>query len=293
MLLLIMNELAYRTGRQHAGKILVLVLIQALQIFSQSIYSPSNIKKFADYLFCTKDYLRSALEYQKYQDISFNDTVQYKIGFAYSTIGNYQEAEKELNKIPSTSELYFQGKLELMRAIFLSKDYGKFRDEYQNLNSDNPGLRKLYNFSFLEDTVQLPNENNFLKPFPNKEKNEVGKFYKFKNDPPYKNSLTAAILSVIIPGAGKIYTDKISDGITSFILVGLMTFLSVDNFNAHHNFRGWVFAGASVFFYAGNIYGSAASAQIYNSQLDYNFSVGINAYLKNNDYFLPEINFCR
>jgi TM2 domain-containing membrane protein YozV len=274
-------------------KIFILTLILLIQTFPQSIYSPENVKKFADYLFCTKDYLRAALEYQKYQGISFNDTAQYKIGFSYSIIGNYQEAEKKLSEIPSSSDLYFQSKLELMKSIFLSKDYSKFRDEYKNLDSDNPGLRKLYNFSFLEDMIQLPNENIFLKPFSNKEKNKAEKFYEFKNEPPYKSGLTASILSTIIPGAGKIYTDKISDGITSFILVGLMTFLSVDNFNAHHKFRGWVFAGASAFFYAGNIYGSAASAQIYNSQLDYKFSISINAYLKSNNYFLPEINFCK
>jgi len=275
-------------------KIFFLTLILLIQTFPQSIYSPANIKKFADYLFCTKDYLRAALEYQKYQNISFNDTVQFKIGLAYSRIGDYNFSEEAFQNIPQSSNFYSLSKSEFLKAIFLAGDFQKFDTAFSNsgLNT-NPEMRKLNDFTFFYTKKKLPTKQDFLNPFDKTERNVVNKFYDFKADPQYKSPLTAAILSSIIPGGGKFYTDRISDGVTSFVLVGLFTFLSIDNFNAHHDFRAWIFTAASTFFYAGNVYGSAASAQIYNAKLDYDFSVRIKAYLDSKNYFLPQISFCK
>ncbi len=275
-------------------KIFCLTLILFIQTFPQSIYSPSNIRKFADYLFCTKDYLRAALEFQKYQNISFNDTIQFKIGLAYSRIGDYNLSEEAFQKIPQNSDFYSLSKSEFLKTIFLADDFQKFDTAFSNSGLDtNPEMQELNNFTFFYTKKELPSKQDFLKSFPETERNIVSGFYDFKAAAPYKSSITAAILSSIIPGSGKIYTDRISDGITSFVLVGLFTFLSIDNFNAHHNFRAWIFTATSAFFYAGNVYGSAASTQIYNAKLDYDFSVRIKTYLDSKNYFVPQISFCK
>jgi hypothetical protein len=46
------------------------------------------------------------------------------------------------------------------------------------------------------------------------------------------------------------------------------------------------------FFYAGNVYGSVAAAQIYNAKIAFEFEDGLNLYLEQNNYFMPEYNFC-
>jgi hypothetical protein len=82
---------------------------------------------------------------------------------------------------------------------------------------------------------------------------------------------------------------NITDGLTSFLVTGALTFLAVDNFKHKHNFRGWLFTGLGAFFYAGNIYGSAAAAQIFNAGIQLNFDRDVKLYFEKRNYFLPEI----
>ena len=103
--------------------------------------------------------------------------------------------------------------------------------------------------------------------------------------------MTAAILSALIPGAGKIYTGEIGDGITSLIVTALTTCLAITNFKADHKFRGWLFSGLAAFFYAGNIYGSAASAQIYKARIQFNFDKDVKLFFEQRNYFLPKIDY--
>ena len=73
----------------------------------QDLSSPSNIKKFADYLFCTTDYLRAANEYEKYLNIHYNDTVEFKTGLSYSIIGDYNQAIIWFDKIKDNSRFFY------------------------------------------------------------------------------------------------------------------------------------------------------------------------------------------
>lgn len=74
-----------------------------------------------------------------------------------------------------------------------------------------------------------------------------------------KIPLKAAILSAIIPGAGKFYSGRFLDGISSLLINSLTAYLAYDNFKAGHRFGGASFSILSLFFYSGNIYGSALS----------------------------------
>jgi TM2 domain-containing membrane protein YozV len=100
-------------------------------------------------------------------------------------------------------------------------------------------------------------------------------------------------MSAIIPGSGKIYTGQYGDGITAFLVTGALVYLSWANFDAHHQFRGWLFSGLAAMFYGGNIYGSAASAQLFNAGVKISLDNELKAYLDDHNYFMPEYNFCR
>jgi len=77
------------------------------------------------------------------------------------------------------------------------------------------------------------------------------------------------------------------------VVTGLFAFLAYDNFQAEHTTRAWIFTGLGAFFYAGNIYGSIASAQIFNAKIDFDFSNGLKLFLDQQNYFLPEYDFCK
>ncbi len=59
-----------------SNKIFFLLVVILFPIYGQQIdiHSPKNIKKFADFLFCDKDYLRAIDEYKKYLEVVNNDT---------------------------------------------------------------------------------------------------------------------------------------------------------------------------------------------------------------------------
>ena len=153
--------------------------------------------------------------------------------------------------------------------------------------------RKLTTISMLYEAELNILREDFISPFDEDELNAVASFYDYKVDPHYKSPALAGMLSAIIPGTGKIYVGEWGDGITALLVTSLFAFLAYDNFQADHTTRAWIFTGLGAFFYAGNIYGSIASAQIFNAKIEFEFNEGLNLFLKQNNYFLPVYDFCK
>ena len=259
--------------------------------------SYNNIKKFADYLFCDKDYLRAAIEYQRLLNSLENDTVRFKVSISYSYIGDYLSAIENFSKIPSSSALHSSSKLERMKINFLVNDFLELRSYYNDNFSVRYGKyqnegEKLFNFSYLFTGDELPSKDEFLSPFNLNEKEEVSSFYDWKEDPPYKSSTVAGIMSAIIPGSGKIYIGETGDGIVGFLTTTLFAFIAYDNFKAGHNTRAWIWSGVTALFYAGNVYGSVAAAQVHNAKITFEYNEGLNVFLQSKNYYTPAYDFC-
>jgi TM2 domain-containing membrane protein YozV len=255
------------------------------------LHSPENIRKFADYLFNEKDYLRSITEYERLLEFKLNDTVLFKIALAYQSMEKYEIALEKFSEIKAESLFYEESEKEYFKILFQSGKY----EELQNsiVNKDGKDFQRLLYLSYLFTSDNLPYQQNFLEFFSLTEQENILNFYNQKKDPPYKNPLLSGVISAIIPGSGKIYLGEVGDGIVAFLATSVFTFLSYDNFSNDHNFRGWLFAGLGFFFYAGNIYGSVAAAQIYNARIDYEYNANLKEYLQNKNYFLPENAFIK
>jgi len=185
----------------------------------------------------------------------------------------------------------------MLKSLYLQKiDSSYFLNADLLINSQSPFSNNAYrlkNSSLLLIKNDLPEKENFLIPFENEEKNNLSNFYDLKNDPPYKSEVWAGIFSAIIPGAGKIYTQEYGDGITAFILTGLFAYLAYTNFDHDHPTRAWIFTAIGAGFYAGNIYGSVASAQIFNARVNFDFDEGVKLFLEEKNYFTPTYDFCK
>ncbi len=257
---------------------------------SSDLYSPENRKLFADYLYCQKDYLRAAEEYKEILKLSAIDTLHFKIGLSYLKSGGFDSASVYFNKLNVNSLLYDYSRQEFYKSQFL---LNHFEDVETGSSLYNPA-DKLYKMSCLLGYKQLPAEKeHFLLPFEGDDRKTVSGFYDRKTNPPYKNELTAAVLSTLIPGAGKIYTKNYGDGIYAFLVTGIMSYISYTDFKADHQFRGWLFAGLAAFFYGGNIYGSIASVQIYNAGINFSLNSDMKLFLDKNNYFVPDYEFCK
>ena len=282
--------------------LLSIILLLTSSHYSQSVNidfnSPANIRLFADYLYCEKDYLRAIFEYDRLLVSQMNDTLMFKIGLSYSYMNDYLSATKRFILIPHTSTFFNQSKTEWLKAKFLLANYPGFRLSYQNqfasenIKHQNEG-HKLFNFSYLFTDEPLPSNEEFLSPFELNEKEKASYFYAWKNEPPYKSSTVAGIMSAIIPGSGKVYVGEVSDGVVAFLVTGILVFLAYDNFQADHTTRAWIFTGLAALFYGGNIYGSVAAAQVHNAKITFEFNESINIYLQENNYFLPAYDFCK
>lgn len=84
----------------------------------------------------------------------------------------------------------------------------------------------------------------------------------------FKSPAKAAMLSVLLPGAGKAYCGLKQDAFYSFISVALSSFQAYRGFNERgtKSIYGWFSAAFAFSFYSGSIYGSAKSAKKYNQK---------------------------
>lgn len=282
-------------------KILIIIFFIPLSALPQSssfdFHSPQNIILFADYLFCAGDYIRAVEEYNSVQNIFSNDTINLKIILCYSKLnlhkqvfetysrGQYHRFENDAQKIylmnsflndssfcrTDLSDLSLPFKMDLVVTDYYSR------------------LRSMY---FIESRSNEIKKEDLLQPFNSYQRKNLESYIDLNLDPGYKNPALAAIISAIIPGSGKMYVGEWGDGITSLVLTGLFAFLAYDNFKADHLTRAWIFTGIGAFFYAGNIYGSIASTQIFNAKIDFDFNNGIKLFLEKENYFLPGYDFC-
>ena len=262
---------------------------------TEGLFSPQNRLKFGNYLFDEKDYLRSVYEFREYLKSENNDTIRFRMAFAFSEIGRLTEAGDNFKGLFFSSLLSEEAKLEYFKIKFFEGNTDVFRDLVQTSpfvpQTYQKDISRLNQLSYLIEGNSLPDSSEIENLFSDNEKIELLKFYLRKKNPGYKSPTTASVLSAIVPGLGKIYADEIGDGVTAFVFTGLLTFLAYDNFKAEHNFRAWIFTGLASWFYAGNIYGSAAAAQNYNAGIRFNFNNDLKIYLDSKNYFLPKYDF--
>ncbi len=268
-----------------------------MSVNNANLTSPVNRLKFGNYLFEGKDYLRALDEFKAYLKTEDNDTARYKFSECFFRIGRYNEAAENYKSLFFHSPLSDAARLGFYKSVFFQNDFKTFRDEVINgfylPEKYQKEVIRLQLISHFFDNSIMPDTNKFFTHFEDSTKTEIRRFYFMKKYPKKKNPMTAALLSTAIPGLGKIYTEEIGDGITAFVATGLLTYLSINNFNHDHKFRGWLFAGMAALSYAGSIYGSAASAQIYNAGVKFNFDKDVKFYFEQRNYLLPNENWLK
>ncbi|MFH2029653.1 MAG: hypothetical protein ABIJ40_03375 [Bacteroidota bacterium] len=261
----------------------------------ENLLSPENRLQFGEYLFCQKDYLRAADEFKEYLKYSNNDTIRFKIAYSFDKLLRHSEARDNYKSLFFNSNLSEEAKLHFLSTYFVSGEFQKFKEFY----ADGVFLPAIYSaetrsinsaIDLFDD--ELPSDSaRLINSFPQFHQDFMRDFYFRKQNQKYLDPQTAALLSAAIPGLGKIYSNEIGDGITSFVFTAVLGALAASNFNSDHTFRAWLFTGLTAYFYAGNIYGSYSAAQSYNAQVKFQFKVDLKNYIKSLNYFLPNINF--
>ncbi len=263
----------------------VLFLCSTHTSLAQSPFNTNeHIKSFAAHLYSSKDYLRASLEYKSLSLNEIDDTVRYRLGYCSLKLDDSVELHKHLKSIQS-GNLNFSLKEQVMKNYFSG-------DLFSQLIGFDTTFNKISDFTNLVQVSKvLSGSETSIDVFTNSIKpgdaDDSLSYLTVNYLAPERKSLTlAACMSAIIPGAGKIYTGKTGDGVTAFIFTGLSAFLAYDNFTHKHNLRGYIFTVTGSLFYLGNIYGSAASAQIKNCEIKETAAERLKEYVRLKNYYL-------
>ena len=246
-------------------------------------YSPENVRKFADFLYEQGDYLRAAGEYQRYlfYQPQESEQIHYRIAVCYRFGGKTDQAiqsfETLLRTYPEgqyTSRVYYQiGATYFLMdrfdqsARFLSDALPRITETQQHTEAE-----QLIGLSYLMQK-QWSEAGEIFKGLQGsdiiriREKAAVYNDYAEKGENlPTRSPFLAGTLSTIVPGAGRLYTGRLGDALTSLFMVGLTGWQAYDGFHRDglSSAKGWTLGTLCGIFYVGNIYGSVISARVYN-----------------------------
>ena len=246
-------------------------------------YTPENVLKFADFLYAQGDYLRAADEYQRYLFYKPQDTEQihYRIAVSYRFGGKTEQALQGFETLLRTtpkSEFASRAYYQIGATYFLQ---GQFERSVQFLGEVLPRITDTRQHAEAEQLIGL----SYLKQKRWSEASAVFKTLQASDvlsirekamvyhDYAEKGAglstrspFLAGTLSTIVPGAGRLYTGRLGDALTSLFTVGFTGWQAYNGFRRDgiSSAKGWTLGTLCGIFYVGNIYGSVISARVYN-----------------------------
>ena len=250
------------------------------QSFSE-YFAPNNIRKFAQHLYDEEYYERAAVEYERYlyaDSLAPKSRILYTIGRCYL---HARDPEKAINYFSyaaqQRSHQSFNDSVHiaLCASYLLSHKYRKFEqsicmsaetnDLSFNLKSQLLELKGLYhltrgNWQAASRQLTRMNSSHRIK--------KLQSLAVEGQNLPKKSPVLAGVMSGIIPGSGKVYSERPLDGLYSFLLTAGTAWLACEGYRDQgiSSTKCWLFGSVSLFFYVGNIYGSAISVKLYNKE---------------------------
>ena len=248
-------------------------------------YQPTNILKFADYLFAQGDYLRAAGEYQRYlfsQPTVLDDDILRRIAESYRLGGQPDRAVQFLQKQSDSNAVRY----ELGATYFLMERYDesvRFLQESQNLFQGGEYRWKSQILIGMNTLMQKRWERAVrhfdqfdLSGVPTAAGHRVSMYKGYAEEGkalPYKNRLLAGFLSTVLPGSGRIYVGRLNDALLTVFFLGVLGWGTYDGFSEDgvSSRKGWTLGTLGGIFYLGNIYGSVVAAQTHNRRTEATF----------------------
>lgn len=256
--------------------------------YQENYFSPENILRFAEHLYGEGDYFRAAGEFQRY--LYYFDTLPpeanlifYKIGLCYRLGKGFKKSIDYFQKIIDNypQSIYLNDSFyQIAYSYFLM---GKYRESISFLNDYLPqvklnpkrlkmqqliGVNYIYQRQWSKATEFFYSleENAKIDSFTA----SLLSFAKQGQRLPRKSAFLAGLLSAFVPGAGKMYCHRTTDGLFSLLTIGLTGWQAYEGFRKDgvNSVKGWIYGTISAFFYLGNIYGSVVAVNIYNQQLE-------------------------
>jgi tetratricopeptide (TPR) repeat protein len=251
------------------------VWIALILVISSPYFSPENQLKFADHLFQEGEYKRAIGEYERYLFFADGDERRdwalYRIGLSYEMIGEYDRAISSYERVRHPEAGYRIG-----CSYFRKGDFNRSLEALRRVDQM-PRIKdraRCLEAAALMMLGRADRAETMLKGLADSGSKDVTavadglmRLIPSVKSRPHKSPILAALLSTLLPGAGKIYTGRRYDGLYSLSVIGLSGWMAYDGFrdDGARSLKGWAFGAAGLLFYLGNIYGSAISARDFNA----------------------------
>ncbi|MEE9270415.1 MAG: membrane protein insertion efficiency factor YidD [Candidatus Krumholzibacteria bacterium] len=247
---------------------------------------PDNIRRFADYLSSRGDYYRAAAEYERYLFTTSGsemarDSIRLVLGKCLRRAGNTERAARHFRAVAHRQRATGLGCSALRQLAFTDCEQGRFDEAVDVLTASAvadevpcapDAVRMTLGITYMlkKDWTSAKQILEQTKPWSAAvSSTDVSELLAIADEGEhlvYKSPTKAALLSVVIPGSGKIGVGRTKDGIFSFTIVAATVLLAVEGFadGGSGSAQGWIFGALAAGFYAGNIYGSAVAARNQN-----------------------------
>lgn len=206
--------------------------------------SPEEILLFARNLEKEGDYFRAITEYKRYLYYNDVDSIRYRIVNIYIREGDYGNALNIMNEIKERDKDYYNIKGWIFYKADLLDSAKKYWDDKKR------GLI-LIKEGKCNDGINVLNVQ--------------------EKCPTYKNPYVGSLLSMIIPGSGRMYAGRFGDGIFSLVTIISTGYSAYYYYKKDYYIVAGILAGVTGVFYAGEIFGSFVSVKIYNNRLKLEF----------------------
>ncbi len=226
------------------------ILVSAFAVFAVFFYA--GTMDFAQFLFNEHDYFRTVTQLKKaYYENEITDTLKLKnlLGVCYVKMGDYKTALFYFDEIKDESEFarnnYFNV-LFLMENHIQLKEIEALNDKQENIKT----LSLLFNDELDRKTFENENEEISLI---------AEEYFNIQK----KNPALAMLFSAIIPGMGRIYADRLGDGLFSLSTIILPAVATYFYYRINNDYLMYGAAALTGIFYLGELYGAFNSAGLY------------------------------
>jgi hypothetical protein len=256
----------------------IFLLVSVIQSAGQNnLFDCGNSRNFAGYLYNTGQYDLSEQEFERIGFFcEFDSTSNLMLLKTYRKLKKFDKEEffynsqepGKLNRLPAD---YRDEYIRMLMAEQKYSDVQKtinsglaVRQEYEHMLGSEL-LLKNWEKAYQMSRQDMPKVNFKIAGL----RKVAEKSYQAKR----KSPVLASLLSVIIPGAGKMYCGYWGDGAMSFLFTASSTFFAVRGFNKYgsKSVYPWIIGGLAASYYTANIYGGATSAKRYNDNIDHTF----------------------
>ncbi|MCP4584239.1 MAG: hypothetical protein GY839_21715 [candidate division Zixibacteria bacterium] len=247
-------------------------------------YVPKNIYKFACYLYDNGDYQRAAGEYMRLLHFTGDrkgdtESVEYRIGLCYLRLDEHEKAMKIFRELTDHARARNYKELSHVQISYSLLLAGRFSESISYINSHQSDLEddkrqlqmgylKGLNYLYRRDWPAAYEIHSSLATDASDDSTGIwfGKYAKQGVNLPRKSGLVAGLLSTAIPGSGKMYAGRFTDGLYSLFIISLLGWQAYDGFkdDGKSSTKGWIYGSIGGVFYLGNIYGSTVAVKISN-----------------------------